>query len=123
MPSGFGKSPLRHSVGSLSAETGRFNRDAIPDFEVCNVDSGFDDRAGRLVTQHLRLLDEAVTDPTMRVRMQLPTRASTKTDVEPVKRPGTNITTTDSSHFNLDQHVVGTDLRDGHIANLDGRRL
>lgn len=36
--------------------------------------------------------------------------------------PSTNIAATDSSHFNPDQHIVVTDLRDGRIANLDGRR-
>jgi hypothetical protein len=73
------------------------------------------------VTQDLWLLDEVVTDPTMRVRVELPTTTSTKADVE-VRCPSTNIATADSSHFDLDQHVVVTDLRDGHIANLDGRR-
>lgn len=76
MPLGLGKLHRRHSVSSLSAETGGFNRHAIPDFDICNVGSDFDDCAGRLVTQHLWLLDKVVTDPTMRVRVQLPTRKS-----------------------------------------------
>jgi hypothetical protein len=45
------------------------------------------------------------------------------TNAEAVRRPGTNITTADTSDFNLDQHVVVTNLRDGRIANLDGRWL
>ena len=110
-------------MGSLSAETGGFNRHAIPCFEICNVGPDFDDCASRLVTQHLWFLDEVVTDPTVSVCVQLPKRASTETNVEIAMRPGTDIATTDSSYFDLDQYVVVADLRDGRIANLDGRRL
>jgi len=45
-----------------------------------------------------------------------------KADVEIVRRPGTNIAAADSSRFNLDQHIVVTGWRDGHIANLYGQR-
>lgn len=118
----FGKAHQRQLVSLLSAETGGFDCYTIPDFEIYNVGSDFDDCAGGLVTQHLWLLDEVVTDSTVGVGVQLSTRTSTKADVE-VGRFGTNIATANSSHFDLDQHVVVTDVRDRDIANLDGRWL
>ena len=122
--SGFGVAPEGDSASSLAAETSGFNRYTIPDFNVCNISSNLDDCASRLVTQNLWFLDEVVTDPTMSVRVQLQERAvSVKADIETVRKPGTNITAADSSRLNLDQHIVVTGWRNGHIANLYGQCL
>lgn len=58
-------------MNSLAAETGGFNRYAIPNFEIRDIGPGLDNCASRLVAQHLWLLDKTVADPTMGVRMQL----------------------------------------------------
>jgi len=48
---------------------------------------------------------------------------SVEAEVEAVVRgSGTNITATDSSRLNLDQHVVVADWRNGLIPNLYGHR-
>lgn len=56
---------------SLAAETGGFNRYAIPNLEICDIGPDLGDCASRLVAQHLWLPDKTVADPTVRVRMQL----------------------------------------------------
>lgn len=61
--------PGGDSASSLAAEAGGFNRHAIPDFDICNIGSDLDNCAGRFVTQHLRLLDKIVADPTVGVRV------------------------------------------------------
>ena len=55
--------------------------------------------------------------------MQLLKRLSAKVDVKTFGRSGTNITTTNSSRLNLDQHVAVADWWNGDIANLHGQRL
>jgi hypothetical protein len=58
-------------VSPLSAETSGFNRYTIPDLKIGHVGSDIDNGAGRLVAQHLWLLDETVTNPTVGICVQL----------------------------------------------------